>query len=236
MIEHHSKHDSYSLLAVFGPGFGSPHIAADVAIKQGCFMLCAFDLQETALLSPYRVLDLTDDKGSLCGQILADLGADVVQLEPPGGYGPCTDFISMRYNALAILAALEHKRCTGEGQYIDLSRSEAGLHFAAPAFLDYTVNGFTRSGQGNRDLNMAPHNVYAVSGVDRWVAIGIQTDAHWRVRCDLLELVEFSEDAELDNQTGRQSGSAEIDASISAWTGSLSLKTPVYWNGFAPAS
>jgi crotonobetainyl-CoA:carnitine CoA-transferase CaiB-like acyl-CoA transferase len=37
------------------------------------------------LLSPYRVLDLTDDRGLLCGKILADLGADVLQIEPPGG-------------------------------------------------------------------------------------------------------------------------------------------------------
>ena len=37
------------------------------------------------LLSPYRVLDLTDERGVLCGKILADLGADVVQVEPPGG-------------------------------------------------------------------------------------------------------------------------------------------------------
>ncbi len=37
------------------------------------------------MLSPYRVLDLTDERGVLCGQILADLGADVIQVEPPGG-------------------------------------------------------------------------------------------------------------------------------------------------------
>lgn len=36
-------------------------------------------------LSPFRVLDLTDERGLLCGQILADLGADVVAVEPPGG-------------------------------------------------------------------------------------------------------------------------------------------------------
>ena len=37
------------------------------------------------LLSPYRVLDLTGQGGLLCGKILADLGADVIQVEPPGG-------------------------------------------------------------------------------------------------------------------------------------------------------
>lgn len=37
------------------------------------------------LLEPYRVLDLTDAKGFLCGKLLGDLGADVVKIEPPGG-------------------------------------------------------------------------------------------------------------------------------------------------------
>lgn len=37
------------------------------------------------LLSPYRVLDLTDEKGLLCGKILGDMGADVIKIERPGG-------------------------------------------------------------------------------------------------------------------------------------------------------
>jgi len=37
------------------------------------------------MLSPYRVLDLTNERGLLCGQILGDLGADVIAVEPPGG-------------------------------------------------------------------------------------------------------------------------------------------------------
>jgi crotonobetainyl-CoA:carnitine CoA-transferase CaiB-like acyl-CoA transferase len=36
-------------------------------------------------LAPYRVLDLTDERGLLAGMMFARLGADVIQVEPPGG-------------------------------------------------------------------------------------------------------------------------------------------------------
>ena len=41
--------------------------------------------QTESALAPYRALDLTDEKGFLCGRILGDLGADVIKIEPPGG-------------------------------------------------------------------------------------------------------------------------------------------------------
>jgi len=41
--------------------------------------------ENIGMLSPYRVLDLTDERGVLCGKLLGDLGADVIKVEKPGG-------------------------------------------------------------------------------------------------------------------------------------------------------
>ncbi len=40
---------------------------------------------EGTLLGPFRVLDLTDDRGYLCGRMLGDMGADIIKIEPPQG-------------------------------------------------------------------------------------------------------------------------------------------------------
>ncbi len=66
-------------------------------------------------LSPYRVLDLTNDQGYFCGKILADLGADVIKVEPPGGdpgrnVGPFYHDIPDREKSLFFLAYNTNKR------------------------------------------------------------------------------------------------------------------------------
>ena len=36
-------------------------------------------------LSNLRVLEIGDEQGQFCAKLLADLGADVIKIEPPGG-------------------------------------------------------------------------------------------------------------------------------------------------------
>lgn len=44
------------------------------------------DLNETTgPLAGFRVVDLSDARGAMCGRVLADLGAEVIRVEPPGG-------------------------------------------------------------------------------------------------------------------------------------------------------
>jgi len=42
-------------------------------------------VQRSALMAGYRMLDLSDEKGMLCGKIFADMGAEVIKVEQPGG-------------------------------------------------------------------------------------------------------------------------------------------------------
>jgi crotonobetainyl-CoA:carnitine CoA-transferase CaiB-like acyl-CoA transferase len=57
-------------------------------------------------LAGLRVLELADEKGQFCGKLMADLGADVVKIEPPGGQntrsvGPFLDDIPHRERSLS---------------------------------------------------------------------------------------------------------------------------------------
>ena len=77
------------------------------------------------MLNPYRVLDLTTERGLLCGQILADLGADVVKIEPPGGssarkLGPFYQDQEDAENSLYWWAYNRNKR----GVTLDMTQSE----------------------------------------------------------------------------------------------------------------
>ena len=48
-------------------------------------MLKLGNMATKPLIDNYRALDLTDEKGLLCGRVLGDLGVDVIKVEPPGG-------------------------------------------------------------------------------------------------------------------------------------------------------
>jgi crotonobetainyl-CoA:carnitine CoA-transferase CaiB-like acyl-CoA transferase len=128
---------------------------------------------------------------------------------PSGPFGAYTDFIGVRYNAIAILAALEHRDRTGEGQYIDMSQAEAALHFLAPAYLDYTVNGQLRTEVGNQDLDLSPHGFYPCAGEDRWIAIAVTGDREWKALCGLMNRTDLH---------GQREDRERVDEAIASWT------------------
>jgi crotonobetainyl-CoA:carnitine CoA-transferase CaiB-like acyl-CoA transferase len=142
---------------------------------------------------------------------------------PAGPFGAYTDYMAPRFNAIAILAALEYRRRTGRGQYIDLSQAEAALHFLSPAFLDYVANGRVWSPTGNRDLTDAPHGVYPSAGEDCWVAIAVATDGQWKALCAVIGHPELLHDARFATADGRRAHASDLDAVIARWTTTLDM-------------
>ncbi len=137
---------------------------------------------------------------------------------PAGPFGAYTDYIAPRFTAAAILAALEYRRRTGKGQYIDQSQSESSLHFLGPALLDYAANGRSQVRNGNRDPGLAPHGVYPAKGDDRWVAIVCRTDEHFRTLCLLMGRRELADDPRFGMLPARLENAEQLDAIVSQWT------------------
>ena len=137
---------------------------------------------------------------------------------PVGPAGAYTDFIAARYNALAILAALEHRERTGQGQWIDQSQAESAFHFLGPALLDAALNGRLPAPMGNDDAELYPHGVFAAAGEDRWLALAVRDARDWRALAAALGRADWAADPGLASAAGRRARRAEIDAVIAAWS------------------
>jgi crotonobetainyl-CoA:carnitine CoA-transferase CaiB-like acyl-CoA transferase len=128
---------------------------------------------------------------------------------PAGPYAAYTDFIGVRYNALAILAALEYRNRTGQGQYIDMAQGEAALHFLAPAFLDYAAHRRVPGPSGNSDRELHPHGTFACAGEDAWVAIAVRDERDFAALCEVIGRADL---------VARRAEREMIDEAVSAWT------------------
>ena len=131
---------------------------------------------------------------------------------PAGPYLAYTDGVSPRFLLAALLAALDHKRATGEGQHIDVSQAEAAIHLLAPALHDYGLNGRIWTRDGNKDANMCPHGIYRTAGEDEWIAIVCQDEVAWDALKRMLDLPELPAFAD------RKDREDELNNLIEAWT------------------
>jgi len=137
--------------------------------------------------------------------------------EPAGPFSAYTDYIAPKFNAAAVLAAVDHCRRTGQGQHIDLAQSEAAMHFLTPAILDYTANGRVQSRVGNRDINTAPHSVYPTAGEDEHIAIVCETEDQWQSLCSVITTLD-SNDEQFRDVKSRLGNEQALDKIIIEFT------------------
>ncbi len=136
---------------------------------------------------------------------------------PHSLYGPYVDFIAVALGGAAVLAALDYRRRTGEGVYIDLSQYEAGLQFMSSALLDYSGNGVIRSRDGNRDPAAAPHGCYPCCD-GRWCAISCWDEEEWARFCSAADKPSWLSDPRFSSLANRKKHEKALNSLICDWT------------------
>lgn len=133
-------------------------------------------------------------------------------------YGAYTDSIAGRFGSCSLLAALEYRRRTGRGQYIDLSQYEAGIQFMIPALLGYASHGRSMERVGNRHASAAPHGAYRCRGEDRWCAIAVFNDEEWESLCRVMGDPVWAGSSRFATSAGRKANEDELDQLLEQWT------------------
>jgi benzylsuccinate CoA-transferase BbsF subunit len=141
---------------------------------------------------------------------------------PVGANVSYPDFCIPHFGVTAVLAALIHRRRTGEGQYIDVSQYEAAVHFLGPAILDYTANGRVERRAGNtllagESVIAAPHGAYPCRD-GRYLTLAVFDDAGWERLKAVMGCPAWAEQPAFASHAARCAHTQALDEEIAAWT------------------
>lgn len=139
---------------------------------------------------------------------------------PVGAGNANTDFFVPHLAAFSLIAALDHRRRTGEGQHIDFGQFEAGIYLLGPYILDYAANGRVVTRLGNRHPYLAPHGVYRCQGEERWLAIAVTSDAEWQGLCAAIGSPAWTREERFGTLRGRKAHEDDLDRLLGEWAAS----------------
>lgn len=128
------------------------------------------------------------------------------------------DIMNATTLAFSIMAALQHRNRTGEGQFIDYSQTAAVSSLIGEVLLGYEMTKRNPERQGNLHPTYAPHNVYKAWGIDRWLAIEVHDDQQFKSLAEAMSQPELASDARFANAASRKKNEAELDEIITAWS------------------
>ena len=149
-------------------------------------------------------------------------GIHLLWSHPDGPYPSGTalnhpDHIAGKLLATAVLAALDHRERTGEGQFLELSQAEAGVYLLGEHYLAAIESGVDPVNLGNRHPSQSPHGVYPCAGDDDWIAIAVIDDTAWAA---LERVAGWEIEPGLANANDRIARVDEVDARMREWTSS----------------
>jgi hypothetical protein len=118
--------------------------------------------------------------------------------------------------AAAALAALHHRRETGEGQHVEVAQWEAMIGVIGEHILGHQMGEATES-LGNRHISRV-QGVYECSTPDEWVAISAGSDAEFAALAATIDRPELARDPRFADVVSRRHHHDDLDALIAEWT------------------
>ena len=122
------------------------------------------------------------------------------------------DHIAGKLLAVAVLAALDHKQRTGQGQLIDMAQTEAAAYLIGEVYLGAAAAGADPEPKGNRSDTVAPHDVYRAGGDDDWVALACHDDESWQRCCEVIGM-----ENRWPTNADRLADVEAVDAAVATW-------------------
>jgi len=132
------------------------------------------------------------------------------------------DFVTGHNTAIAILAALQHRERTGEGQFIDIALLDTSVAMVSHIMQDYLLSGEAPPRLGNGGNGGGPADLMHCS--DGIIYLTAGTDEHWRRLTVLMEQPELFEDPRFDSNLKRgKQNRAELMDIINDWAKGLTV-------------
>ncbi len=135
---------------------------------------------------------------------------------PPCNLQGPADPIAGVHATVALLAALDHRDRTGEGQLIEVAQIEVGAAVTAEPVIERSLTGAVRARIGNRHPVYA-QGVYPSADPDDWVALSIRDDVDWTAVAELLG-PGHHDDPRFGSVEARLRHHDELDELITGWT------------------
>ncbi len=131
------------------------------------------------------------------------------------------DHIAGKLLAVAVLAALDHRCRTGEGQLVEMAQTEAAAYLIGELYLEAALTGADPLPTGNRRASAVPHGVFAAAGDDEWVAVAVADDEAW---VGLGAALGWAQDPALGTLDGRLAAVDAIESRLADWTAQRSAR------------